>query len=153
MKVSVPTLVPSFLTGITSTVTTFKEPPKNKEALFDFAVAGPMTGVLASVAALVVGSQLTLTSDPASLPGLPLEILRQSTLGGGIIDAIMKGSLYIPDGAPMSGITISLHPLAVAGYIGLIVNALALLPVGSKYFQLQLCQLEQPQNLTVHASI
>lgn len=101
--------------------------------MFDFAVAGPLAGVLASIVALVVGSQLTLTSDPATLPALPLEILRQSTLGGGIIDGIIQGSLYIPDGAPMSGIMISLHPLAMAGYISLIINALALVPVGSKF--------------------
>ena len=132
MKISVPTLVPSLVTGTTSTVTTFKETPNNKEAIFDFAVAGPLMGILASVAALIIGSQMTLISDPSTLPGLPLEILRQSTLGGGIIDGIIQGSLYVPDGAPMSGITIMLHPLAIAGYIGLVVNALALLPVGSK---------------------
>jgi membrane-associated protease RseP (regulator of RpoE activity) len=133
MDISVPTIVPSLVVGTTSTVTTFKEPPKNSEAMFDFAVAGPLAGVLASIVALVVGSQLTLTSDPATLPALPLEILRQSTLGGGIIDGIIQGSLYIPDGAPMSGIMISLHPLAMAGYISLIINALALVPVGSKF--------------------
>jgi membrane-associated protease RseP (regulator of RpoE activity) len=133
MDISVPTIVPSLVVGTTSTVTTFKEPPKNKEAMFDFAVAGPLAGVLASIVALVVGSQLTLTSDPATLPALPLEILRQSTLGGGIIDGIIQGSLYIPDGAPMTGIMISLHPLAMAGYISLIINALALVPVGSKF--------------------
>jgi membrane-associated protease RseP (regulator of RpoE activity) len=133
MDISVPTIVPSLVVGTTSTVTTFKEPPKNQEAMFDFAVAGPLTGVLASIVALVVGSQLTLTSDPATLPALPLEILRQSTLGGGIIDGIIQGSLYIPDGAPMTGIMISLHPLAMAGYISLIINALALVPVGSKF--------------------
>ena len=133
MKLSVPTFVPSVITGTTSTVTTFKEPPKNKEAMFDFAVAGPMVGILASVAALVVGSQLTLVSNPATLPSLPLEILRQSTLGGGIIDNIIQGSLYVPEGAPASGIMISLHPIAIAGYISLVINALALFPVGSKY--------------------
>jgi membrane-associated protease RseP (regulator of RpoE activity) len=133
MDISVPTIVPSLVVGTTSTVTTFKEPPKNKEAMFDFAVAGPLAGVLASIVALVIGSQLTLISDPATLPALPLEILRQSTLGGGIIDGIIQGSLYIPDGAPMTGIMISLHPLAMAGYISLIINALALVPVGSKF--------------------
>jgi hypothetical protein len=111
MKISFPTLVPSLITGTTSTVTTFKEPPKNKEAMFDFAIAGPLVGILASVIAITIGSQLTISSDPATLPALPLDILRQSTLGGGIIDGIMKGSLYAPDGAPTSGILINLHPL------------------------------------------
>jgi hypothetical protein len=111
MKISFPTLVPSLITGTTGSVTKFKEPPKNREAMFDFALAGPLTGILASLVAITVGAQLTLTSDPSTLPALPLEILRQSTLGGGIIDGIVKGSLYVPDGAPMSDILISLHPL------------------------------------------
>ena len=132
MKLSAPTFVPSIITGTTSTVTTFKAPPKNKETMFDFSVAGPLVGILASVGALVLGSQLTLVSDPATLPALPLEILRQSTLGGGIIDGIVQGSLYVPPGAPMAGVMISLHPVAIAGYISLVVNALSLLPVGSK---------------------
>lgn len=132
MKLSVPTFVPSIITGTTSTVTTFKAPPKNKEAVFDFSVAGPLVGICVSIAALVVGSQLTLVSDPATLPALPLDILRQSTLGGGIIDGIIQGSLYVPEGAPTNGIMISLHPVAIAGYINLIINALSLYPVGSK---------------------
>lgn len=103
--------MPSLVTGTTSVVTKFKEPPRDKEAMFDFALAGPLAGIAASLVAITLGSQLTLTSDPSTLPALPLEILRQSTLGGGIIDGIIKGSLYVPDGAPMSGILISLHPL------------------------------------------
>jgi membrane-associated protease RseP (regulator of RpoE activity) len=58
--------------------------------------------------------------------------LRQSTLGGAIIDNIIQGSLYVPEGAPTAGIMISLHPIAIAGYISLVVNALSLLPIGSK---------------------
>jgi hypothetical protein len=84
-----------------------------------------------------VGSQLTLLSDPATLPCLPLDILRQSTLGGGIIDSILgAGVLNVPGGslgtAAVAGMTIPLHPVAIAGYISLFVNALSLLPIGSK---------------------
>jgi membrane-associated protease RseP (regulator of RpoE activity) len=132
MEISVPTLVPSIITGTTSTVTTFKAPPKNNAAMFDFSLAGPLAGIAASCVALFLGSQLTANADPAFLPSLPVEILRQSSLGGGIIDSILEGILYVPDGAPMDGIMISLHPLAIAGFIGLIGNALALLPIGSE---------------------
>ena len=101
--------------------------------MFDIAASGPLLGSIASLGALVVGSQLTLSTDPSLLPSLPVDILRQSMLGGGIVDTIIKGSLYVPDGAPSADLMVSLHPLAVAGYISLIVNALAMLPVGSKY--------------------
>jgi membrane-associated protease RseP (regulator of RpoE activity) len=132
VKLTVPTFVPSLITGITSSVTTFKTLPKNKEAMFDISAAGPLAGISASAVALAIGCKLTLVADPSTLPALPLDILRQSTLGGGIIDSIIKGSLYVPEGAPTSGIMISLHPVAIAGYISLVVNALSLLPIGSK---------------------
>jgi membrane-associated protease RseP (regulator of RpoE activity) len=131
VKLTVPTFVPSLITGITSSVTTFKTLPKNKEAMFDIAAAGPLFGIIASTIALAVGSKLTLISDPALLPALPLDILRQSTLGGAVIDNIIPGSLYVPEGAPTAGIMVNLHPVAIAGYISLIVNAISLLPIGT----------------------
>jgi hypothetical protein len=132
VRLSVPTFVPSLITGITSSVTTFKTLPKNKNAMFDISVAGPLAGIAASSAALALGSRLTLVSDPSTLPALPLEILRQSTLGGAIINQMIPGALYLPEGAPVSGM-VGLHPLAIAGYISLVINALNLLPIGSKY--------------------
>lgn len=133
VKLSIPTFVPSLITGITSSVTTFKTVPKNKEVMFDVSAAGPLWGIVASSFALALGTKLTLISDPSTLPALPLDILRQSTLGGAIIENIMPGVLYSPEGASVAGMTIGLHPLAIAGYISLIVNALSLLPIGSKY--------------------
>jgi hypothetical protein len=68
------------MTGITSSVTSFKKPPKNNEAMFDYSVSGPLCGMLASIAAIVIGAQLTVTGDPSLFPSLPIEILRQSTM-------------------------------------------------------------------------
>ena len=118
-------------------MTTFKGPPRNRQDVFDFAAAGPLVGMLASLAAVVVGAQLTVSADPSTLPSMPLEILRQSSLGGGILDAIIgNGVLSVPDGAlgsrAVAAMTIPLHPVAVAGFTGLIVNALNVLPIGSK---------------------
>lgn len=137
VKMSVPTFVPSVITGVTSSVTTFRTLPKSKKAMFDISLAGPLAGMLASLVAIGVGSQMTATMDPASFPSLPLEILRQSTLGGGVIESAMSGILGVPDGAlgtqAIQEMMIPLHPVCIAGYIALIVNAMALLPVGSKY--------------------
>ena len=132
VKLSFPIFVPSPTTGITSTVTTFKTLPKNKNDMFDIAAAGPLAGIVVSSLTLAIGAKLTLMSNPATLPALPLDSLRQSTLGGAIIDKIIKGSLYFPPGVPTAGMIIPLHPFGIAGYFGLIVNALALLPIGSK---------------------
>lgn len=88
--------------------------------MLDFAIAGPLIGMLTSAVAIVVGSQLTMTADPSYLPALPLEILRQSTLGGGIINVILgENVLGVPEGAlgsqAVAGMTIPLHPVAIAG--------------------------------------
>jgi len=138
-----PTFVPSIITGVTSVTTSFKEPPKNLQALFDFSIAGPLLGMLASIVAIVVGTQLSIGVDPTNFPALPLEILRQSSLGGGIIDSILgSGVLSVPDAAlgtqAVAGMTIPLHPVAIAGYISLVVNALSMLPIGSKYYYMVL---------------
>ena len=140
LNVTVPAFVPSLVTGITSTITSLKTPAKNRNQLFDFGVAGPLTGMLASLGVLYVGLQLTVQSDPqaaALFPALPLEILRQSSLGGGVIESVLgQGTLTIPGGAAgsqaVSTINIALHPVAVAGYMSIFVNALSALPIGSK---------------------
>lgn len=140
LDVTLPTFVPSIASGITSSITNFKSPPKNREQLFDFAIAGPLFGIVASLAALYIGLGITATSDPAAValfPALPIEILRQSSLGGGLIELVLgNGVLSIPDGAQgtqaVASINIPLHPVALAGYISLIVNSLSLLPIGSK---------------------
>ena len=139
MNVTFPTLVPSLVTGLTGSITSLKDPPKNKEALLDYAIAGPLTGVAVSIILLFYGLALTATMDAATyatLPGLPLEFLRSSSLGGGIIDAVIPGLLSIPEASSAGvaeSINIPLHPLAVAGYFGLLTNAVSLLPVGSKF--------------------
>ena len=138
IRTSPPTFVPSLFTGITSTVTTFRTPPKNTASMFDYAAAGPVAGIITSVLAIAVGCQITsVTSDASLFPALPLEILRQSTLGGGIIEFVLGyDALSLPRAAigtaAVAGMTVPLHPIAIAGFISLIINALALLPVGSK---------------------
>jgi len=85
--------------------------------------------------------ELTVSSTAeayAQFPELPIEILRQRTLGGGLIEfSLGTGALGVPGGSEgtsaIASINIPLHPVAIAGYIGLVVNALALLPTRSEY--------------------
>jgi len=137
-EISIPTLVPSILSGLTGSITALKSSPKNRQDLVDFALAGPMTGMIASIAVLCYRLALTASADAAtvaSYPGLPLAILRQSSLGGGLIDIFLgDGVLNVPASAEaaqaLASTLIALHPLAVAGFFSLFVNALALVPAG-----------------------
>lgn len=92
-----------------------------------------------SILVLCYGLVLTAIADAETVqmfPGLPLEILRQSSLGGGLIDLVLgNGVLNIPASSSeaaqaLAGTVIALHPLAVAGFVSLFVNALAMVPAG-----------------------
>ena len=138
MEITFPTLVPSLVTGVTSSITALKKSPRTKQDLFDFAIVGPLAGIVASCALLFVGCGITATLDSASyaqLPALPLVVLRQSALGGGIIEYVLgDGMLSVPASAAgtaaLADVNISLHPFAIAGFFGLIVNAINLVPFG-----------------------
>jgi len=141
LNITVPTLIPSLVTGVTGQITAFKTPPKDRQQMLDFAIAGPVSGLAVSAALLFAGCGLTASADAATyanFPALPVEILRQSSLGAGIIEGVLgNGLLSVPVSAAatsaVADITISLHPFAIAGFFGLLVNGCALLPFGSKY--------------------
>jgi membrane-associated protease RseP (regulator of RpoE activity)/protein-arginine kinase activator protein McsA len=137
LKISLPTFVPSLATGLTGAITSLKQPPKDKQELFDFAISGPLVGMAVSVLFVYVGMMATVTMDASAysdLPALPLTLLRQSSLVGGIIDSMSPGLLSVPDAAlgsrALNDINIPLHPLVIAGYFGMMINAANLLPTG-----------------------
>ena len=137
MNITIPTLVPSIGTGLLGGITSLQSAPKNKQALFDFAIAGPLAGMAVSAALLFIGMTTTASMDAATysnLPGLPLNVLRQSSLVSGIIDSFNPGLLAVPDAAigsaALAEINIPLHPFAIAGYFGMMINAVNLLPMG-----------------------
>jgi membrane-associated protease RseP (regulator of RpoE activity) len=101
--------------------------------MFDFAIAGPLAGMVVSIFLLYTGLSITASMDMAEqsqLPALPVLLLHVSALGGGLIESFL-GSGVLTTATPETSV-LPLHPLAIGGYIGLISNALSLLPVGSK---------------------
>lgn len=99
--------------------------------MFDFGMSGPLLGLLGSFILLADGLQLTSMMDIhhlATQPSIPTYLLRASTLGSAFIEWFLGSGSLIPDVASSS---LPLHPFAIAGFIGMISNALALLPLGS----------------------
>lgn len=97
-------------------------------------MAGPLVGLITSVAFLAVGLSATAGMDLdhlSLLPSIPTYILRASTLGGTLIESFIGPGVLSTD--LMSSSRLPMHPVAIAGYIGLLANALALLPLGSTY--------------------
>ena len=87
-------------------------------------------GLVASISLIAYGSFLSSSldfKDVMDLPSLPVLFLKSSALCGGLVEFFMgKGALTT---SALSE-TFHLHPLAVAGVLGSISNALALLPFG-----------------------
>jgi hypothetical protein len=98
----------------------------------DFAIAGPLAGLITSIILLYTGMELTQTmSLDSNLPVLPVDFLRSSSLGGGMVEYFLGKVAILPNQGPNA--FIELHPFAIAGFIGCLINALAMLPLGRKY--------------------
>lgn len=107
--------------------------PKNLQNLFDFALSGPLFGMFASLMLLLIGLENTLNVDAETfkyLPSLSVQYIQTSALAGSIVDAALGGGLLQSPATAAASMMVTLDPLAIAGYCGLIINALNLLPIG-----------------------
>ncbi|MGK7954995.1 MAG: site-2 protease family protein [Crocosphaera sp.] len=119
--------IPFFL-GTFGAFIQMKSPVPHRKALFDVAVAGPLGGFMIALPLLLWGISLSElvpmpTAENASLLNIEALDPRFSFLFA-MLTKLVLGSSFI------AGKALHLHPLAVAGYIGLIVTALNLMPVG-----------------------
>ncbi len=100
--------------------------PPNKDALFDIGSAGPIVGFLVAIAVTIVGVPLSSYGwAPADAPTLPVSVLFQ-----------FIASMFPPPGGfpprpdPGSVRVVFVHPVAFAGWVGMLVTVLNLIPVG-----------------------
>jgi hypothetical protein len=91
--------------------------PPNKDALFDIGFTGPITGFIIATIVTIIGILLSVrvTPDPDAF-GLPVPLLFQFII-----------FLFPPSGV---GATVQLHPIAFAGWIGMVITMLNLVPSG-----------------------
>lgn len=95
-----------------------KSLPPNKDALFDIGASGPIVGFIVAVIVTIVGIPLShLVSIEMGAPTLPTPIL-----------FIFIGILFPPSGT--SGNAVLLHPVAFAGWVGMLITMLNLVPAG-----------------------
>ena len=121
-SVSLPYFIPApppFLFGTLGAVIRMRSPARNRNALFDIAAAGPIAGLVIAIPALVIGLRW---STVAAVP--PSGTL---TFGDSIL---MRFLTYLTFGPLPAGSDVFIHPVGLAGWIGLFVTALNLFPVG-----------------------
>ncbi|MGH7313418.1 MAG: site-2 protease family protein [Candidatus Rokuibacteriota bacterium] len=118
--VSLPYFIPApLLFGTFGAIIRMRSPARDRNSLFDIAAAGPLAGLAIAVPAILLGLEW---STVAPVPS-----------GGHIVfgDSLLMGLLvYLRFGALGEGMDVFVHPVALAGWVGLFVTALNLFPVG-----------------------
>jgi membrane-associated protease RseP (regulator of RpoE activity) len=148
-----------------------KSLPKNKRALFDLGIAGPLAGLIVAVPVLILGLSLSdvgtldntsyanaagqcVICENTSLPGETYSCPDDNMLEGNSLlylglKYLVKGQLlptpaksslppllywlgFVLTGQPIpvGGTDVMLHPVAMAGWAGLLVTFLNLIPAG-----------------------
>lgn len=126
MKVTLPFFIPvPFALGTFGAFIQLKSPSKNRRALFDVGVAGPLAGLVFAVPALWIGLKFSTAADPA----VGQASMHQGASVGSSVLLTFLAKLTLGD-AIAEGHVLTLHPLAFAGWLGLLVTALNLLPIG-----------------------
>lgn len=128
MKVTLPYFIPiPFALGTFGAFIQLKSPSASRRALFDVGVAGPLAGLVFAIPALLIGLQMSGVVEGADETG-PMLSHHGASVGSSVLLTLMA-KLALGD-AISHGHVLALHPLAFAGWLGLLVTALNLLPIG-----------------------
>jgi len=128
-----------------------KEPARNRRVLLDIGIAGPLAGLVVSLPVLIYGLSLSKVETlPYTIPsGTMLQMEGNSLLylllkfvmfgkllpqpeSYGSLPAVVYWVRYFFTGIPFpwGGVDVMLHPVAWAGWAGLLVTSLNLIPAG-----------------------
>jgi len=93
----------------------------HRRALFDIAAAGPLAGLVLAIPFTYVGILFSRLLPKEAMPGAVI------TLGEPLL---FQGLTWLAHGDLQQNVDMLLHPLAFAGWAGMFVTALNLLPIG-----------------------
>ena len=137
--------------GTLGAVILWKEPPKNKKILLDIGIAGPLAGLVVAIPILLYGLWLSpvkpLPTMENNVAGFALEgnsllylaakyvvhsQLLPAPVSYGDVNPVVYWARYIITSQPIpfGGMDVSMNPVAWAGWAGLLVTALNLIPAG-----------------------
>jgi membrane-associated protease RseP (regulator of RpoE activity) len=118
IKATLPYFVPApTIIGTFGAVINVKSPIPNKKALFDLGVSGPLAGIVVTVVVLIIGIHY---STVAPIQGESLKFFPPLIM-------IIISYFVAPTVPP--GYLLMIHPVAFAGWVGVIITMLNLMPV------------------------
>ncbi len=124
VSVSLPYFIPAppfFIAGTFGAFIHIKDPIPNRGILMEIGASGPIAGFVASFLALTIGLFLSDTAPSNAIQGI--------AFGSSILLSVL--SQLILGVTPFSAdVDIQLHSIAFAGWIGMFITALNLIPIG-----------------------
>jgi len=105
--------------GTFGAVIKIKSPIPSKDALVEIGAAGPITGFILAIIATIIGLKFSHI--------VPVKTIKGLTLGNNLIFFLLEGLVHP---GLKSDFDLLIHPVAFSGWIGFLVTALNLLPVG-----------------------
>ncbi len=153
VHVSLPFFIPLPFTplGTMGAFINMKELPKNRRVLMDIGVAGPIAGFIVSIVVVMIGLSLsTLDSIPLQFPegqGIQMEgnsliylglkylqfgelLPQPAAYGDGGQLLYWLRYFFTGQPTPYGALDVMIHPVAWAGWVGLLVTSLNLIPAG-----------------------
>lgn len=122
LSATLPFFVPApSLIGTLGAYIKIRAPVTRKRRLFDIGAAGPLAGFVLAVPALMAGLALS-----KAYPAVPIE--GETIIFGEPLLLTLGAKLFLKGAGP--GMEIAFHPVAFAGWVGILVTALNLLPLG-----------------------
>lgn len=121
--IPIPPILPNFNIGTFGAIISSKEPMPDKKALFDVGFSGPLAGFLVAIPVTIIG---VVFADI-----IPVETIQNAPSGTTIfgssllIDILVKFIHNLP-----ATETIDMNPVLFAGWVGLLVTSINLLPAG-----------------------
>ena len=126
IRVTPPYFVPvPFGLGTFGAFIKLKSLAPDRRASFDVAVAGPLAGLVFAIPALIIGIQHSHIVAGAAPPDM---LHTGVQVGSSFLLAVL--TKFALGATAIQGQQLILHPLAFAGWLGLVVTALNLLPIG-----------------------
>lgn len=153
VRVTLPYFIPFPLSafGTMGAFISMKETPKNKKHMMEIGIAGPLIGLLVTIPVLLIGLNLsTVGPIAAEMPEGYVQFLEGNSVVYLLAKYITFGE-WLPQPAsygstapalywlqyfftgrplPLGGLDVQIHPVAWAGWAGLFVTAINLIPAG-----------------------
>lgn len=143
IHVTLPYFIPlPFALGTFGAFIQMKSPAESRRALFDVAVAGPLAGLVVAIPLLLMGLQtsavvpgqiaggrLATPEESAVLEEAAPPVVRGGTSAGSSLLLALLAKVALPE-ALQYGNVIQFSPLAFAGWLGLFITGLNLMPIG-----------------------